>query len=334
MARYSAERGNLDKFETVALHDRERDVGVRIARRGATVLGIGAVVNGKPRELADGYRDEAELETRPSSRFAVMAPFANRIDDARYTFDGVEHDLQPGVEGAERASRHGFLRGVDFDIDQVAADTEGAHATFASRAIRPGVHPGYPFAVDFSLRYTLDAQGLALEATMRNVGDAAAPCFFGWHPYFRVAAGEVDGWELTIPARSLIVTGENLIPLPGAAAYAPAASRPELDFRTARPIGAVKLDQGYADLEPDADGLIRSRLRDPASGLALTVWQERGILLAFTADTVVRDPRRSVALEPMESMSNAFNRPDCAEAIRLEPGAERRFRCGVAIELP
>jgi aldose 1-epimerase len=56
-------------------------------------------------------------------------------------------------------------------------------------------------------------------------------------------------------------------------------------------------------------------------------------MLAFTADTVTRDVRRSVALEPMESMSNAFNRPDCADAIRLEPGAEREFRCGVEIDV-
>ena len=53
---------------------------------------------------------------------------------------------------------------------------------------------------------------------------------------------------------------------------------------------------------------------------------------AFTADTVSRDARRAVALEPMECMADAFNRPECAEAMRLEPGAERRFRCGVEIE--
>jgi aldose 1-epimerase len=68
--------------------------------------------------------------------------------------------------------------------------------------------------------------------------------------------------------------------------------------------------------------------------LTIAVWQPSGVMLAFTADTVTRDIRRSVALEPMESWSDAFNRPDCADAIRLEPGAERRFTCGVEIESP
>jgi aldose 1-epimerase len=165
------------------------------------------------------------------------------------------------------------------------------------------------------------------------VGDTAAPCFFGWHPYFRVGDSALDTWELQVPATQLVRTTKAYIPLPGEEAYQSLddASR-ELDFRTRRPIGSVKVDNAYAGLQADADGRIRTHLRDPASGLTLSVWQEHGVMLVFTADTVTRDVRRSVALEPMESLSNAFNRPDCADAIRLEPGAERQFRCGVEID--
>ena len=88
------------------------------------------------------------------------------------------------------------------------------------------------------------------------------------------------------------------------------------------------------DAEPLGDGRIRTHLRDPSSGLSLAVWQERGVMHAFTADTVSRDARRAIALEPMECMADAFNRPECAEAIRLLPGAERSFRCGVEVRLP
>jgi aldose 1-epimerase len=167
---------------------------------------------------------------------------------------------------------------------------------------------------------------------MRNVGTEAAPCFFGWHPYFRLAASRVDNWQLQIPAQTLIRTDATLIALPGAAAYVPLDDAPALDFREPRLIGDSILDQGYTDLEADADGRIRTRLRDPSSGLGIAVWQERGVMHAFTADTVSRDMRRAIALEPMECMADAFNRPECAPAIRLEPGAEHRFRCGVEIE--
>lgn len=332
MGRYAAKHDQLGAHALVELSDQHSGLTARIARRGATVVGLSMPVAGRVRQLADGYRDAAELDSRPSSRFAIMAPFANRIADARYTYQGRSEDLQPGVEGAQRAARHGFVRGVDFALDQVVADEQGARAVFSTDAIRP--QTGYPYAIDLAIHYTLDATGLSLEVVMRNVGDSLAPCFFGWHPYFRVAESPLDSWELQIPAGQLIVTDAEAIPLPGTAAFAPVASQPEKDFSQRRPIGAVKLDQGYAGLVADPDGRIRTRLRDPDSGLELAIWQTHGVLLAFTADTVSRDVRRSIALEPMESLTNAYNRPDCAEAIALAPGAERRFLCGVEVHRP
>lgn len=334
MAAFSIDNAKRGAHDIVILQDSERKRCVRLARRGATLIALEQTINGTVRSLADGYRDSGELDTRPSSRFAVMCPFANRIDDARYRFDGQSHDLQPGVEGAQRASRHGFVRGVDFDIAAQQTDANSASATFTTAVIRPGAFPGYPFAIDLSITYTLDADGLSLQVSMRNVGDTAAPCFFGWHPYFRAGETAVDTWELQIPAKTLVRTTADYIPLPGADAFQSLdAAPPEWDFRTARPIGGTHIDNAYVDLVHDADGRIRTHLRDPASGVRISMWQERGIVLVFTADTITRDVRRSVALEPMESMSNAFNRPDCAAAIRLEPGEERVFRCGVEISL-
>ncbi len=330
MTSYEAGRDTLGPHELAVLSDHARGRRVCIARRGATVLNIEQRLPGGMHDFAAGYRDAAELDTRPGSRFAIMLPFANRIADARYVFDGQAQDLQPGVPSGQRASRHGFVRGTDFAIERLEADLEGAHVVM-STAIRPDMYPGYPHALELSVRFSLQADGLALEVGMRNVGAEAAPCFFGWHPYFQLGDTPVDSWELCIPASSAIRTDAEIIPLPGAQADVPLEQWPELDFRQPRPIGALKLDNGFAGLHADADGLIRTRMRDPHSGLGVVVWQERGIMLAFSADTVSRDVRRSVALEPMESYANAFNRPECAAAIRLEPGAERRFRCGVEL---
>lgn len=164
---------------------------------------------------------------------------------------------------------------------------------------------------------------------MRNRGDRPAPCFFGWHPYFRLSDGLADEWLLEVPARTLIRTGTDLIALAGNAAYVPLTDAPALDFGRARLIGGSILDQEYTDLVADADGRIRTRLTDPKTRFTVTVWQERGVMHVFTGDTLQRDGRRSVALEPMECMANAFNRPEWADALRLGPGAERIYRCGV-----
>lgn len=221
------------------------------------------------------------------------------------------------------------MRGTTLDLAALAADERRAQATLATDAIRP--QPGYPHSIDLAVTFTLDAAGLTLEVAMRNVGDSAAPCFFGWHPYFRLADGLVDGWELQIPAEGLIRTGADLIALPDAAAYVALDDAPALDYREPRMIGDHILDQSYNELQPGADGRSRTHLRDPSSGRALVVWQEHGLMHAFSSDTISRAMRRAIALEPMECMANAFNRPECADAIRLSPGAERRYRCGVEI---
>lgn len=330
MSRYGVTHERIGAQPVVVLRDAQEGREIRVACRGAALLNFrvrGA--GGAWRDIAAGFRDEGEIASHPGSRFAIMAPFAGRIDDARYRFAGREEDLQPGVADAGRGIRHGFVRDALFDVLALDADGHRSRVVLGTSAIRP--RPGYPHALDLRVAFILDAAGLTLEALMRNVGTDAAPCFFGWHPYFAIGDGPVDGWELQIPAQSLIRTGADLIALAGDQAYVALDDAPALDFREPRLIGPSIIDQGYTDVEADTDGRIRTRLRDPAGGWALALWQERGVVHAFTADTVARDQRRALAIEPMECMADAFNRPECAAAIRLEPGVEREFRCGVEV---
>lgn len=323
--KYTAERSLLDEQPIVVLKD---DTGrrVRIACHGAALIGFEVARGDRPFDIAAGYRDAAEIMARPGSRFAIMTPFAGRIADARYRFDGGDYDLQPGAAPGKRESRHGFVRDADFAVTELAAAAAAARATLSTSV---GRHPGYPFAIDLSVSFTLDAGGLALAVRMRNGGDRPAPCFFGWHPYFRVSDGFADEWMLEIPAQTLVATGTDMIALAGTAAYVPLDDAPALDFRRSRPIGGSVLDQEFTDLVAGVDSRIRTRLTDPKSGLGITVWQERGVMHAFTGDTLKRDVRRSIALEPMECMADAFNRPEWADAVRLDPGAERVYRCGI-----
>jgi aldose 1-epimerase len=331
MNRFSITRASMGEFPLVVLTDHERGLVLRVAERGATVVGIEVPLAGGSFQVADGFRDAAELASGKSARFAIMAPFANRIADGRYTFEGVEHDLQPGV-AADRGVRHGFLRTADFTVVDEFVDEDRVSVAFFNGSIRPGVHEGYPFAIDVTVRFTLDAGGITLQTTMRNAGTGNAPCFFGWHPYFRMPNGKVDEWLLQVDAASLVNTDEGTIPLPGAAAFASLdAADPSLDFRTMRAIGDTHVDKAFADLRHEADGRSRMRLRDPEGALEVHVWQTAGVGLVFTGDTVPREPRTSVAVEPMEALTNAFNRDDSAGVVRLASGTERSFTCGIEL---
>ncbi|TAN07693.1 MAG: aldose epimerase [Rhodanobacteraceae bacterium] len=330
MGRYSARRARLGTQPIVVLTDGDAGRRACIACHGAALLSLETRRAGAPFDVAWGYVSDAEIVARAGSHFAILAPFGGRIADARYRFDGVKHDLQPGVTGKDRGFRHGFVRDADFTVAALAANADAAIATLTTKAIRP--RPGYPFSIDLALEFAFTTAGLTLTARMRNAGAQAAPCFVGWHAYFRAAPGRANDWSLHIPAQSALGTDASLITLPGSAAYVPLDAAPTLDFRQPRAIGTTVLDTGYSGLAADTDERSRTHLTDPATGFQLAVWQERGVLHAFTGDTLGAGARRAIALEPMECMANAFNRRDCADAIRLEPGATRTFRCGV--ELP
>lgn len=269
MTHYTAQPASVGNQASVVLTNGSGH-RAQIACHGAALLNLETPHNGAPFDVAWGYRNADEIVARAGSHFAILAPFGGRIGNARYGFDGATYDLQPGVTGAAREYRHGFVRDADFVITALDANHMAATVTLATDAIRP--RPGYPFAIDLAVRFTLDAAGLTLQARMRNVGARAVPCFFGWHAYFKAGAGLADDWILQIPARSAIQTDARLIALAGGAAYAPLDTLPELDFRTARTIGGTVLDTGYASLAPGTDGRVRTRLADPASGFALDVW--------------------------------------------------------------
>jgi aldose 1-epimerase len=317
-------------LDAVRLSCRDAGAEAVVALEGGTLLRWRATLRGRPVELVDGYRDAAELAGQDGVRNGVMVPFVNRIAGGRYRFDGRDHDLLPGRTGS-RVVYHGVLRRLRTAVTRLAAAPSRAEVELTA-SIRPGQVAGYPFALDVAVRYLLTESALRLEITGSNGGDRDMPYAAGWHPYFTLGAdGPVDGLELLVPASTVIRTGDDLLPLPGAAAFVPAAQLPGLDFGHGRPIGGSVLDVAFADLAADPAGWSTTVLRNPSSGAQLRVRQQGGLMHVFTGDTLARDARRSIALEPVEVMTDAFNRPDCRDRITLRPGRSRTFRCEVAV---
>lgn len=297
-----------------------------VALLGATPLRWSVVLVDGPVDVVDGYRDADELLAQDGVRNGIMAPFCNRVKDGRYVFDGAEHDLLPGA--TDRTIYHGLTRTRPFTVVDVRTGNGCAGVTLRCAALAEDPAPGYPFAVVVDVRFDLHPTSLRVEISGTNRGADPAPFATGWHPYFRLpGAPTIDDLHLVVPSTRPIRTDRDLIPLPGGAAFdggPPGVTRWS-------PLGGAVIDMAYEDLQTDA-GAARTALSAPGSGVGLVLLQERGLVHVFTGDTLTRDRRRSVALEPVEAMTDAFNRPDCAEAIRLEPGATRTFTFDVALK--
>ena len=320
MARFTTQHAAFGKYETVILRDTRTGAEAQVALFGANLLAYRVQVNGKSFDVTDGFQTPEELEAGKGGRAWIMSPFSNRIDEGRYSFGGKQHSI-PMPDPSRRVVLHGFVRQLPFVIAKEDAGDSSASLTLVNCAIRPGAFEGYPFAVDVSVSFTLREGALDVAISGKNVGNEAAFFGCGWHPYFRASE---DGIE----------TGDRLLPVAGKEAFADMDSAPTLDFRPGRPgngniIAGRQLDGAFRDLAADADGLARSYIENPDTGLRVAVFQERGLMHVFTGDTLPFRKRNSVALEPVEFMTNAVNRPECAGEIGLAPGAERSFRFGI-----
>ena len=265
--------------------------------------------------VLDGY---AENEMCHGGRGQVLAPWPNRLDGGRYRFGGA--DLQLPVDEVGRTNAiHGLVRWSSWRLEQ-----RGAGRVVAAHVLYP--RPGYPFTLGLEIEYALGSAGLTVITTAANLGGDPLPFGLGFHPYLTVGSERIDEAVLTAPAGKVVPADERGIP----AGQATEVAGTDRDLRRARPIGDVRLDDCYTDLQADGEGRFVVVLAGPGGTPALDLWADAGFryLMLFTGDTLpAGERRRGLAVEPMTCPPNAFA---SGEALAvLEPGEERRYSWGI-----
>jgi aldose 1-epimerase len=265
------------------------------------------------RSVLDGYGVD---EMANSGRGQVLIPWPNRLQDGRYEFDGLEHQVPLNEIGRSNAI-HGLVRWVSW-----SARERDAHRVVVGCVLH--AQPGYPFTLDLEIEYSLSEGGLGVGTKATNVGATACPFGSGAHPYLTVGTETVDDVLLRIPAHTVLRADDRGIPVGSAP-----VEGTDLDFRAARAIGAVKLDHGFTDLERGGDGLARVQLNDGAGRQAMTLWVDENYpyLMVFTGD-LPDVARRGLAVEPMTCPPNAFRSGEAL--VTLEPGESHTAAWGVS----
>lgn len=104
---------------------------------------------------------------------AVMLPFANRIRNAEYVWEGKTYRL-PRNNGIH--SIHGLTRGVEWNIVHRGEDTVSLSYSLISG--------GYPGPLYLKASYELGGSEFKIAVEARNEGKINAPFMAGMHPYF------------------------------------------------------------------------------------------------------------------------------------------------------
>jgi aldose 1-epimerase len=289
-------------------------------KQRATIVEVGGGI----REYAVG--DRAVLDPYPVEEMCdgahgmPLIPWPNRLRDGRYSFDGEEYQLELS-EPATGNAIHGLVRWRNWR----ALERAGDRVLMGTR-----LYPlqGWPFPLDITIDYALDEGGLTVTTTVTNIGPRPCPLGWGQHPYLSAGPGwKVDECRLHLGAATRILTDPDRQLPTGTEAI----SGTDRDFRVARMLEDVRLDDAFTDLERDQDGLAWVTLACP-DGHTVELWCDsaHGVIQLYSGDTLA-PPRRRLALaaEPMTCPANALQTGE--GVVRLGPGQTHSGRWGVRL---
>lgn len=266
-----------------------------LASQGFNCFSWRPVLDDGPREMLWAEPGFELGDKRPSSGGnPLLFPFPGRIGGAVFTFEGRQYRLESAdVYGN---AIHGFVlsrpwRVAEQNVHRVVGEFQASidDATILNR-----------WPSDFRIRVSYEVRGRDLLSEIRyeNTGDCALPCGFGTHAYFRLPlseGGAIGDTEVTAPVdhywelERMNPTGQIL------------TARPDLS-RGMRLVDH-QFDTVFTGLRPDADGMLRTRLTDPANGRTLQQTFDQ----SFT-QCVIYTPghRQAICLEPYTCVPDAI----------------------------
>ena len=291
----------------------------------------------------ESYVEETPIDEMASkARGQMLIPWANRVADGRYVYQGVSYQL-PINEIALNNSIHGLVRWQEFDLISHSVDTLALRYLLVPS-------PGWPFILETTINFELKDALLLISINFKNRGTTSAPLVFGSHPYLKIPNRPVQECSLYVPANQLWLVDEKKNPVEKVsvddsaslkALVGPSADTVDLDFRSPRRIGGTYLDYAFTDLinssgqarqsTPDhamLDSFDRAYITDGTRKCGIFYDQNFDHVQAYFDSS--NPSNASIALEPMTGPPNAFNlEPD---SHVLEPFETKDLQWGIFIE--
>jgi len=227
---------------------------------------------------------------------SVIAPWANRIADGRYSFDGENYQLEI-TEPERNNALHGFSGVQAWDV------VAGEDSSVSLKTIT-GDQPGYPWSIQLTVRYQLSDSGLEMHFSATNLSDTRAPVGYAFHPYLKLPLSNVADWKLESSAdQVLLVDPIRLLPLESRS-----VAGTEFDFRVPTSPRSPTLDNAFSAMKSKG-GRFSASLTDKTHQLEIN-WQDtaKWVQLHFPAGQ--GSERASMVIEPSTDFPNIFNSPE------------------------
>ena len=211
---------------------------------------------------------------------AVLFPFANRIENGKYTFNNTKFQLDCNEKGLN--ALHGLVYNKKFKIVHKIESSSYASVTIAYKELEESL--GFPFKYNIHLTYTLTNDELSLSVTIKNTDINPFPFTLGWHPYF--LSHDLKNSSLSFNSAKKIKFNKNLI------------TQKVIDEKTEK---AFKIENKQLDdcfiLNSNTIGF-----KTPNYQLEISTNQIENYVQLYTPENLPL-----IAIEPMTGVSNSFN---------------------------
>jgi aldose 1-epimerase len=300
-------------------NDTTAEYALVIPSFGGLLNQVALAKNAKVYELLDASDTYEELLTEGRSKFkgSKLFPFPNRIVNGQYSFENKVYSF-PVNFPHENNAIHGIMLECNFSVLQKKVSEE--HAVLIIQYKTKGNEAGYPFKVIITIEYVLAENSFSAKTSIENVDDKNIPVGDGWHPYFKTGT-KVDDCILTLPVECSYEVDSRMIPT--------GKTIDETIFKKPTRISDSHFDTNYK-LAPGESKTASVRLKDPILNITIILWQEAGIGKYNYLQIYTPSDRKSIAIEPMTCLTNAFNNNE--GLIVLKPDDKSDFLFGLILE--
>jgi aldose 1-epimerase len=251
---------------------------------------------------SDGF---SAHQHRPLGGIPFLAPWADLLDEQAFWANGKRYgfNMSLGNVQGERPI-HGLLTHSPlWQVTAMMADAESARVTSRLEFWKyPDLMAQWPFAHEYEMTYSLAEGVLEVKASITNLSADPMPVSIGFHPFFQIPGVPRNQWTAHLSARVHVIADEHQIPT--------GEMRP-LDIPNPLPLRGVTLDDGFTDLERDADGRAHFSIESTGESAGKTVEILFGPKYRFA--TIYLPPlppgqtREFICFEPLAAIISGVN---------------------------
>jgi aldose 1-epimerase len=248
------------------------------------------------------YEDVSAYEAKPRlGGIPFLAPWADLLDEQAFYANGKKYGFNMGL-GNVRGDRpiHGLLVNSPlWEVEEVKADSHSAHVTSRLAFWKyPDLMAQWPFAQEYEMTYRLSGGVLEVKTTITNRSADPMPVVIGYHSFYRIPDIPRDEWVAHLSARKHVIADEHQIPT--------GEMRP-LDIPNPLPLRGRTLDDGFTDLERDADGRAHFSIESGGKTVETLFGPKYRVATIWLPAPPPGETREFICFEPLAAIIDGVN---------------------------